>query len=74
MNEHRESCTWDHAVKTLDMFLGYSALCAHLVNEAGNKSDHRVGHVAGLRVLKPTFCVKALCDTTGNAVKQRVKM
>lgn len=71
MNEHCERCTWDHAVQTLDVFLGYSALCAHLVDETSNKSDHRVSHVAVLRVLKPTFCVKALCDATGNAVKHK---
>lgn len=69
VNEQCERCTWDHAVQALDVFLGHSALCAHLVDEAGNKPDHRVGHVAGLRVLKPTLCVKALCDATGNAVK-----
>ena len=69
MNENCEHYTWDHAVQALDVFLGYSALGAHLVNEACNEPDHRVGHVAVFRVLKPTFCVKALCHTAGNAVK-----
>ncbi len=64
-----ERCTWDHTVQAFDMFLGHSALCAHLVDEAGNEPDHRVGHIAVLGVLKPAFCVKALCDATGNAVK-----
>lgn len=72
VNEHCECSTWDHAVQALDVLLGYAALCAHLVDEAGNEPDHRVSHVAVLRVLKPAFCVKALCNATGNAVKHTV--
>lgn len=63
-------CTWDHAVQALDVLLSYAALCAHLVDEAGNEPDHRVGHVAVFRVLKSAFCVIALCDAPSNAVKQ----
>lgn len=69
MNELCECCTWDHAVQAFDVLLGYTALCAHLVDEAGDEPDHRVGYVAVLRVLKPTFCVKALCHTAGDAVR-----
>lgn len=69
-NEHCGCCTWDHAVQALDVLLGYATLCAHLVNEAGDEPDHRVGHVAVFRVLKSTFCVKALRDAPSNAVKQ----
>lgn len=70
MNEPCECCTWDHAVQAFDVLLGYSALCAHLVDEAGNKPDHRVGYITVLWVLKPTFRIKALCHAAGNAVKQ----
>ena len=55
-------------MQALDVFLGYAALCAHLVDEAGDEPDHGVGHVAVLRVLKAALCVKALCDTASNAV------
>lgn len=51
------------------MILGYSTLCAHLVDEAGNEPDHRVGHVAVLRVLEPALCVKAFRNAPGNAVE-----
>lgn len=46
LNERCECCTWDHAVQALDVFLGYSALGAHLVDEAGDEPDHRVSHIA----------------------------
>lgn len=48
VNEHCECSTWDHAVQALNVLLGYAALCAHLVNEAGDEPDHRVSHVAVL--------------------------
>ena len=55
-------------MQALDVFLGHSALCAHLVDEAGNEPDYRVCYVAVLRVLKPTLSVKALCHTASDAV------
>lgn len=72
MNEHCECCTGDHAVQALDVFLGYAALGAHLVDEAGDKPDHRVGHVAAFRVLEPALSVKALCNAAGNAAKHKL--
>lgn len=69
VNEQCERCTWDHAVQALDVLLGYAALCAHFVDEAGNEPDHRVGHVAALRVFKPAFCVEALRNAAGDAAK-----
>lgn len=68
VDEHCEQCTWYHAVQALDVLLGYAALCAHFVDEAGNKPDHGVGHIAVLRLLKPAFRVEALCNATSNAV------
>lgn len=62
-----EFCTWNHAVQALDVLLCDSALCAHLVDEAGDKPDHRVCNVAVFGVLKPTFCVKALRHTASDA-------
>lgn len=72
VNEHCECCTGDHAVQALDVFLGYAALGAHLVDEAGDKPDHRVGHVAVFRVLEPALSVKALCNAAGNAAKHKL--
>lgn len=69
MNE-RDYATWDHAVQALDVLLGNAALRAHFVDEAGDKPDHGVGHVAALRVLKPALCVKALSDAAGNAAER----
>lgn len=62
-----EFCTWYHAVQALDVLLCDAALCAHLVDEARDKPDHRVGHVAVFGVLKPAFCIKALRHTPGDA-------
>lgn len=61
--------TWDHAMQTLDVVLADTTLCAHLVNEAGDEPYHRVGHVAVLRVLKATLCVKALRHTACNTAE-----
>ena len=73
MNEHRNYCTWNHAVQALDVLLGYATLRANFVDEARNKPDHRISHVTVLRVLESTFCVKALCNATGNAAKNMWK-
>lgn len=48
LNTHCECCTWDHAVQALDVFLGHATFCAHFIDEAGNKPNHRVGHIAVL--------------------------
>lgn len=69
MNGQCDYSTWDHAVQALDVLLGNAALRANFVNEARNKPDHRIGHVAVLRVLEPTFSVKALCNAAGDAAK-----
>lgn len=61
--------TWDHAVQALDVLLGNAALRANFVNEARNKPDHRIGHVAVLGVLEPAFSVEALCNAAGDAAK-----
>lgn len=71
MNELRLWRTRDHAVEVLDVFLGYSALSAHFVDEASHKSDHRMGQVAVLRILKAAFCVEALSDTASDAINEK---
>lgn len=55
------------------MLLGNAALCANFVDEARNKLDHRIGHVAVLGVLEPAFGVKALCNAASNAAKHTRK-
>lgn len=58
-------------MQALDVFLGHAALGADLVDEAGHKPDHRVGHVAAFRLLEAALRVKALSNTAGNAAKER---
>lgn len=72
VNEQCERGTRDHAVQALDVLLGYAAFCAHFVDEAGNEPDHRVGHVAVLRVFKPALRVEALRNAAGDAAKHRM--
>lgn len=57
-------------MQALDVLLGHAALRAHFVNEAGDKPDHRVGHVAAFRLLEAALGVEALGDAAGNAVKK----
>lgn len=73
MNEQCDYGTWNHAVQALDMLLGNATLRANFVDEARNKPDHGIGHVTVLRVLESAFCVKALCNATGNAAKHMWK-
>lgn len=54
-------------MQAFNVLLCHAALCAHLIDEAGHKPNHRVGDVAVFRVLKPTFSIKALCHTASNA-------
>lgn len=57
-------------MQALDVLLGYAALRAHFVDEAGDKPDDGVGHVAGFRLLEAALGVEALGDAAGNAVKR----
>lgn len=70
MNEQCDYSTWDHAVQALDVLLGNAALRANFVDEARNKLDHRIGHVAVLGVLEAAFSVEALCNAAGDAAKR----
>lgn len=74
MNEQCDYGTWNHAVQALDVLLGNATLCANFVDEARNKLDHGIGHITVLRLLKSAFCVKALCNASGNAAKHMWKV
>lgn len=56
-------------MQALDVLLGHAALRAHLVDEAGDKPDHGVGHVAAFRLLEAALRVETLGDAAGNAVE-----
>lgn len=73
MNGQCDYSTWDHAVQALDVLLGNAALRANFVNEARNKPDHWIGHVAVLGVLEPALSVEALCNAAGDAAKHTRK-
>lgn len=60
-------------MKTLDVILRNSALCANLVNKSGDEAYNCICNVIVLRVLKPTFSVITLCNTACNTMDIKKK-
>ena len=55
-------------MKTLDVILCNTTLCANLVNKSGDEAYNCVCNIIVLRVLKTTFSVITFCNTARNTM------